>query len=688
MTPALDRKELGWTDAEKAIVKQHYPVGGAAACKPLLPAYRTLGAIDTRAWLLGLQKPRLTKEQRRARGSYPTSDAMDQQIRDRWASMDGKGGGEISALAGELGVPRDWLTRRMTLLGLTIARRKEPDWTPAEDALFATLPLHNPKRAAQILRAHGFVRTPASIVSHAAKLKISRRDTHETYSANQAAPILGVDPTTVTTLCEGGHLVAERMDDARSVQQGGHRWAITPDDLRGYIRANIERIDLRRVDKLAFFHLIDSQPASAAPKAVPKFAESGWTAEKRRLAAKRFGEKIIETAWELNVPANELLAFALNGRVPPAAGNGGFADTKIESQEAAPQPLVALPAPVEHNKGGRPRTKWTPDMVAALQENAGTLMLTQLATLLGVSTTAVKDKARALELSIAVRRKLTPTPEQVLRLQQAAGRVDGLVLAAEFGVQIWTVRNWARDLGLKLAVPVWSDERVQQLRDGAGKVPAPELAEQLGVSPNALKTKASELGLSLLTVGSGRRVTIDMERVRELAGTMPGEDIAKALGLKLDTLRRHASMAKISLKFARPKPPKPTLVERMASKPVIVHSNPPLSTMKPATRAAVTALAKAAAKHLAIVGSPRPERVIVRRSPTSNSAAWVRLQHPDGRWLNSDASGWVKERHHGYICKPHQVAAAKARFELAKDCLVVDEPAWTARDIEASRGMR
>lgn len=565
------RKELAWTEAEKAIVRQYFPTGGAEACRPLLPS-RSKGAIATKAWLLGLEAPKKSSAARKPYAHHPTSEAMDQTIRERHAQMDGKGNGEITALALELGVPRDWLTRRMTVLGLTLSRRKEPDWTPAEDVLFETLPLHNPKRAAQILREHGFSRTPTAIVMHARKLKIARH--RGAYSAHQVAEILGLDSKTVCQLLERGDLAGQKADDARTIQQGGSRWEVTPEALRTYVRENIERIDLRKVDKLAFFNLIDRPPAAAAQP--EQMAEKGWTAEKRRLASKLFGETIIQVAFRLNVPANELLSFALHGEVPPAARDTGFADTVM------PGSTPALPPPEpKPSREFRERRSWSEEKIALLCARAGTMPLTELAALLEVSVGALKAKAGARGISLRFQR-----PD----------RQD------------------------------WPLERLEQLQ--------------------------------------------------ALAGTMPAADLAKKLSVTLLALKKVAHKQKVALRYRAPKAPRPPR-ERPARPPrAAAQKMVALRRAQQLPTPTVTLPAPSSAP--VRLASSRPEPTIVRRAtPTSG---WVRLRHPDGKWLRGDGLGWVDEKAHSYICKSHQVEAAKRAFPLAEQCMTVAEPTWQPRD--------
>lgn len=248
------RSERFWTEEEKAVLREHYPTGGAKACQARLPN-RTITTIFQQAGKLGLSAPK--QPEKRARHDYPPE--LDERIRAAWPTLRGKGA--VAALADELQVPRWWLTKRATKLHLTMPHKKEPAWTEAENALMRSVPLHDPDRCAKIFREHGFNRSPTAIVVRAKRLEISRR-THETLSARAAAKILGVDDKHVTALCISGDLVAGRRGSKRLAQQGGDAWAIEPQDLRRYVLDFLERIDIRKVDKVAFVSLIANEAAA------------------------------------------------------------------------------------------------------------------------------------------------------------------------------------------------------------------------------------------------------------------------------------------------------------------------------------------------------------------------------------------------------------------------------------------
>lgn len=249
------RDKRFWTDAEILIVRTYFPTGGAAACLARLPEHRTLSGVYGQAKKLGVKATVAPTERRRHRAT----PELDNQIRQGWQNLDAGRKGAVAELAKRLGVPRWWLTKRMTALGLTVRHKKEPRWTAAEDALMREVPLHHPEKAAKMFRENGFHRSPTAIVVRAKRLDLSRRTSRPELSATKAAVILGVDGKFVTARILAGDLKATKRDDRRLAQQGGSAWDIMPSDLRRWIVDNIDVVDLRKVDKVPFVLLISGE---------------------------------------------------------------------------------------------------------------------------------------------------------------------------------------------------------------------------------------------------------------------------------------------------------------------------------------------------------------------------------------------------------------------------------------------
>ena len=264
--------ERYWTEAEEAILRDHYPASGVRGCAMRLPG-RAARRIYVRANKLGLRFEGMA-----ARVSH-AGKLDDDVIRAGWAEL--KGRGAVQAFADRLGVPRAALSQAALRLGLTIPHKKEPVWSDAELALLPRAPLHDLKRAVALFAEHGFKRSPTSIKVKATRLKISRRSTRDTISAGAAGKLLGIDSKTVTAWILAGDLAADRRDDSRLPQQGGSAFAIHPNALRAFVIDHLERIDIRRVDKFAFVALIASSDlAGEGSASAPDegSAEAGATA--------------------------------------------------------------------------------------------------------------------------------------------------------------------------------------------------------------------------------------------------------------------------------------------------------------------------------------------------------------------------------------------------------------------------
>ncbi|MGE0724736.1 MAG: hypothetical protein AB7O45_10190 [Alphaproteobacteria bacterium] len=254
-----------WTEDEDALLRRHFPVGGAPQAEVHLPK-RTRGSIYQRAAKLGLQPPGAADRAPRHRTEI--TPELDARIAEEWSGDAGKGA--VAALAERLGLSRHALYSRAAKLGLIVPHQKEPPWTAAEEALLERIPLHNPKWAASIFREHGFARSPTAIMIRAKRRQISRRY-RETLSATGAARILGVDNKWVTARCIAGDLVATKRETARLPQQGGDPWSIERADLRRYVIEQIAQVDIRKVDKFEFVALLtetgEQAPAAAPPPA-------------------------------------------------------------------------------------------------------------------------------------------------------------------------------------------------------------------------------------------------------------------------------------------------------------------------------------------------------------------------------------------------------------------------------------
>lgn len=231
-----------WTKAEHAIILKYYPDGGVAPCLAHLPG-RGPSGVYQQAWILGLS----TKKGVR----LEVPPGFDDALRAFYQNGDGKKRGECNAFADKWKMPRWWVTKRAMRFELVLPHRKEPNWTAAENELMKHAPLHDLDKSAKIFREHGFHRSATAIQARAKRLNISRRF-REAMSATMVSKILGVDNKTIIREIIQGRLQAGRRKTKRLPQQGGDWWTVTSAQLRTYILANLEYVDLRKVDKFAF----------------------------------------------------------------------------------------------------------------------------------------------------------------------------------------------------------------------------------------------------------------------------------------------------------------------------------------------------------------------------------------------------------------------------------------------------
>lgn len=164
-------------------------------------------------------------------------------------------------LGTKLGVP-GWVTqRRATELGLS--RIKEPRWSDPELELLAKHAHKNPDRIREVFAKHGFKRSRNAIGLMIKRRLGGVRMNRPWYTANELATLLGIDRHAPLRWISSGQLRAERVEDFRTDEQGGYRWAIRRPGLRDFIRDHPEAIDLRKVDQLWFLDLLTNTDANA-----------------------------------------------------------------------------------------------------------------------------------------------------------------------------------------------------------------------------------------------------------------------------------------------------------------------------------------------------------------------------------------------------------------------------------------
>ena len=105
------------------------------------------------------------------------------------------------------------------------------------------------------LKAAGYKRTAIAIVLKRRRLRLTSTNLNG-YSATGLAMCLGVDGKFVLRAIKDGLLKASKRQTKRTQQQGGDIYWIKENAVKEFIRDNVARIDLAKVDKFWFVDLM------------------------------------------------------------------------------------------------------------------------------------------------------------------------------------------------------------------------------------------------------------------------------------------------------------------------------------------------------------------------------------------------------------------------------------------------
>jgi len=158
----------------------------------------------------------------------------------------------LKTYARQIGWPHWAAKKRARALG--IARTKETSWTERELTLLSRYAHLTPEVCAKKLREAGVRRS-----ANACKIKLTRlgyKEGTEYYSGCSLARAFGLDQHCITRWVRTGKLKAGHKGTARLAVQGGDAWLIHEDDVRAFIVAHPEEIDLRKVDQRWFLYVI------------------------------------------------------------------------------------------------------------------------------------------------------------------------------------------------------------------------------------------------------------------------------------------------------------------------------------------------------------------------------------------------------------------------------------------------
>lgn len=175
------------------------------------------------------------------RQKYFFTPAQDKVLLNRYDSKKET----VNALAAAFGFPTWTIRKRAAILG--VSRTKEPRWSEADEDY---LRKHYSTKSLRTLSKE-LNRTITSIMLKKKRLGI--RKTDDGYTLRGLCEALGVDHHKVEYWVAQGWLKKR----GRGIQREEHDyWLVTDKNLRDFVRAHPEEIDLRRVDKFWFIDLL------------------------------------------------------------------------------------------------------------------------------------------------------------------------------------------------------------------------------------------------------------------------------------------------------------------------------------------------------------------------------------------------------------------------------------------------
>lgn len=166
------------------------------------------------------------------------------------------GNGQVAALARRIGYPRWKITRHAIQIGLIAKQKKEPDWSKQELHILEVNAHRSPETIQKKLKAAGFIRSIFGILLKRKRMRMPQN--LEGMSATSLAYCLGVDSHFVTRAIHAGRLKAEPRGTNRTEVQGGDIYFIRDKDIKAYILNWLNEIDIRKVEKYWFVHLLAS----------------------------------------------------------------------------------------------------------------------------------------------------------------------------------------------------------------------------------------------------------------------------------------------------------------------------------------------------------------------------------------------------------------------------------------------
>ena len=217
-----------------------------------------------------------SKVRRKPRSTFNPewTPAEDKLIRDIYGKHHGKEAGRLLREAFPLR-PRWSINRRAQVLGAATIRKKEPRWTPEEDAILREHSWMSPERIQIKLREKGYKRSVTGVSIRMNRTRV--RQHIDGLTAQGLAKLLNIDVHAVLRWIKDGLLKAERF--GTSGDNHDHHY-ITTEAVRAFFVANVEKIELSKLErvgsKMWFLEVLtggqisehgDPAPVAAAPAA-------------------------------------------------------------------------------------------------------------------------------------------------------------------------------------------------------------------------------------------------------------------------------------------------------------------------------------------------------------------------------------------------------------------------------------
>ncbi len=241
-----------WTTRELRILRDTYPVGGLAACLPLLPG-RAASSIYQKAFEEGVRSARKGKPSAR-RQTYAPTPALDAAITEAYRGDDTLQA--LKNLSRITGRPRAWFTNRAAALGLSRPKFKEAPWCEAELAILEARMHLAPTTIRLELKAAGYRRTVNAVVLMLRRRKGWQRGKADgQYSKLMLMECFGVSGGVLERWASDYGLRVMR-EPALATGRAHERaeWSVRERHLKAFVTDNVAIIDFRKVDK---FWLVD-----------------------------------------------------------------------------------------------------------------------------------------------------------------------------------------------------------------------------------------------------------------------------------------------------------------------------------------------------------------------------------------------------------------------------------------------